>query len=762
MRICSICQGCYEDAVARCVTDNGSLGAARADLSGLNADYQLEFLLESDAASETYRMRRTGGDQPLTIKIVFADMPGASVAQWQQMGHEAQAAAEVQHPNVARIYESGALANGDFYVVSELIAGLTLRERLENADVFSEVEAAAVARQTAEALAAAHSVGVIHRAVNPSNIVFVKSELYGSAVKLQNFDFGAVAQQSAAAELELPSLTGGRSRYLSPEQFTGAEVDARSDIYSLGAVFYEMLGGRAPFDALVPAASGEREFDEQQLLRVRYDVRALVTYVLKQSLKTGAATRLSSAANFARQLRQIESLVAPPPAMRPNTAPSPETPVAQMPLKKSVHEPVVEESTAAVVLPPTVAASDSFSGGERENVGIEPLTSNPISVKSRAATSSETESEPILIKKREVGSDQFKAAPILIKRKQPVPEPSQPTTVAPVVFDEAAFVAEEKKTVTETVFPPVFQTPTAVKKPKAQSPLLAFDDSYVPPRTPKFRRLRQRSLFVGAALLALLTAVGIGAFLYGQQATPFNVERASQPTSNADVSPPMPSNSAVEVPPASEPLPTDKPITTAPLDDLALAEQPAEQPSAVTTAKRELPDAPLPPDETTDAPMPPKPVSEKSLTAAPPVETAPTAAVKPEIDAADGDDRTQLNSSLGRWISATNERDVEQQMNYYAPRVDAYYRARNASPELVRAEKKRVFERADAIDIQTGEPEIKVSRDGQRATMRFRKKYAIREGEKNRRGEVMQELQWVKTDGDWKIVSERDVKVINR
>jgi ketosteroid isomerase-like protein len=127
-----------------------------------------------------------------------------------------------------------------------------------------------------------------------------------------------------------------------------------------------------------------------------------------------------------------------------------------------------------------------------------------------------------------------------------------------------------------------------------------------------------------------------------------------------------------------------------------------------------------------------------------------------------GDAQAELNSSLGDWVTATNSRNVDRQMSYYAPQVAAYYRTRNVSPDAVRAEKRRAFGRADAVDIQTGKPEIAVSADGKSATMRFRKKYAIREGQNNRSGEVIQELRWIKSGSGWRIVSERDLKVINR
>jgi hypothetical protein len=104
---------------------------------------------------------------------------------------------------------------------------------------------------------------------------------------------------------------------------------------------------------------------------------------------------------------------------------------------------------------------------------------------------------------------------------------------------------------------------------------------------------------------------------------------------------------------------------------------------------------------------------------------------------------------------------VDQQMNYYAPKVNSYYQARNATQEAVKAEKRRIFENA-AVDIQAGKPEIVLSNDGRSAKMRFNKKYVIKKGQQNRSGEVVQELEWVKSKNGWKIVSERDVKVINR
>ena len=107
-------------------------------------------------------------------------------------------------------------------------------------------------------------------------------------------------------------------------------------------------------------------------------------------------------------------------------------------------------------------------------------------------------------------------------------------------------------------------------------------------------------------------------------------------------------------------------------------------------------------------------------------------------------------------VSATNARDIAKQMSFYMPTLAAFYLARNVPRRAVRAEKARVFARADVVDVQAGAPEIIFRDTGRTAIMRFRKRYVISGGPQSRRGEVVQELRWQQTDRGWKIISERD------
>lgn len=134
---------------------------------------------------------------------------------------------------------------------------------------------------------------------------------------------------------------------------------------------------------------------------------------------------------------------------------------------------------------------------------------------------------------------------------------------------------------------------------------------------------------------------------------------------------------------------------------------------------------------------------------------------KPTTLPQDGSVQTTLRGAFDEWIAATNARDIQRQMAFYNQTVNAFYLTRNVPREAVRAEKSRVFSHAGSIDIRAAAPEIQVSSDGRTATMRFHKKYAIQGGGEDRRGEVLQELRWVRTDEGWKIVSERDLRVID-
>lgn len=119
-----------------------------------------------------------------------------------------------------------------------------------------------------------------------------------------------------------------------------------------------------------------------------------------------------------------------------------------------------------------------------------------------------------------------------------------------------------------------------------------------------------------------------------------------------------------------------------------------------------------------------------------------------------------LRASLDQWVAATNARDINKLMTFYMPEVKAFYLARQVSQAAVRAEKARAFREVDVIEVHAQEPEIIFPRETRIAIMRFRKRYLIKDRSRQRRGEVIQELRWQRAEDRWRIISERDVKVI--
>ncbi len=187
--------------------------------------------------------------QPCAIKLIRSDLVGdpTTLSRFQR---EVQATAMLAHPNTVRIYDYGIADDGTFYYTMEYLPGLTLQELVERDGPVSPGRAVYFLRQACSALREAHGMGLIHRDLKPGN--FIVSELGGIPDVLKLLDFGlvhAAPREAGWEKLSFQGFIAGTPAYLSPEQATGrTEVDARSDIYSLGAVGYFLLSGHPPFE----------------------------------------------------------------------------------------------------------------------------------------------------------------------------------------------------------------------------------------------------------------------------------------------------------------------------------------------------------------------------------------------------------------------------------------------------------------------------------------------------------------------------------
>jgi serine/threonine protein kinase/TolB-like protein len=209
------------------------------------AEYEIVSLLGAGGMGQVYLARDARLKRQVAVKILSPQLTQNAQA-LRRFEHEAQSASALNHPNILTIFEFGE-SNGIHFMVSELVEGQTLRQRL-TARNLGVPEALDIASQVAGALCVAHEVGIIHRDIKPENIIIRPDGL----VKLLDFGIAKLAEnhvlhRTRGSDMTIAGLVMGTLKYMSPEQARGITIDRRTDIYSLGAVLYEMLAGREPF-----------------------------------------------------------------------------------------------------------------------------------------------------------------------------------------------------------------------------------------------------------------------------------------------------------------------------------------------------------------------------------------------------------------------------------------------------------------------------------------------------------------------------------
>jgi tetratricopeptide (TPR) repeat protein len=212
--------------------------------------YRIIEKLGRGGMGEVYLAEDTRLDRKVAIKFLPAEVATDERAK-QRLLREAKTAATLDHPNICAIYEVGQ-EDGYSFIVLQYIEGETLAARLKR-QLPDLREALAIAAQVADALNEAHARGIIHRDIKPENIMLATR----GQVKVLDFGLAKVLREPGILEsdaqtgsmLSIPGMVMGTVPYMSPEQVRGEELDCRSDIFSFGAVFYELLSGRRPFEA---------------------------------------------------------------------------------------------------------------------------------------------------------------------------------------------------------------------------------------------------------------------------------------------------------------------------------------------------------------------------------------------------------------------------------------------------------------------------------------------------------------------------------
>ena len=256
-KTCPVCGKSYEDSSIFCPSDGTTLRADEAaeDLVGsVIADrYKITKLLGEGGMGRVYLAEHVRLPQKAAIKVLHPGMvkDNDAVARFNR---EAANAAKIEHDRVARVFDFGETREGLVYLAMEFVPGRTIRALLTDEGTLTPTRAASLTYQIAEGLDAAHRIGIVHRDLKPDNIIVMTDDQGTDRSKVVDFGI-AKAVGGNDTQLTRTGMVVGTPEFMSPEQVLGESLDARSDVYALALVSYQMLTGMLPFSSSTPERS---------------------------------------------------------------------------------------------------------------------------------------------------------------------------------------------------------------------------------------------------------------------------------------------------------------------------------------------------------------------------------------------------------------------------------------------------------------------------------------------------------------------------
>lgn len=316
MRACPTCQRTYSDETDFCPLDLTPLqlavaATAAALEAGLARRFRVGRRLGTGGMGTVFLAEQIGvGNRPVALKVLLRkllDDPEFLL----RFQNEAASTGRIHHANVVTIYESGQADDGSPYIAMEYLEGETLRQALKRGRPLPLAVCVEITQQVARGLNAAHKLGIIHRDLKPDNIFLTRGDECELVVKVM--DFG-IAKLRESATHTLTGTVLGTPAYMSFEQASGMrsdELDARSDVYSLGVVVYEMLVGRVPFHSDTPLGYLRKHLMEAppsfRAIAPGLPVSSEVEGVVMKALTKDREQRHPSALDFSRELARAAS-----------------------------------------------------------------------------------------------------------------------------------------------------------------------------------------------------------------------------------------------------------------------------------------------------------------------------------------------------------------------------------------------------------------------------------------------------------------------
>ncbi len=323
-------------------------------------NYQIVSELAHGGMGAVYRGQHLHLPREVVVKSILlgAFSPSAQAHLRARFRREAFIQSQLDHPNTVRVYEFFA-AEDNYYLVMEYVQGMNLRDLLARQGVPSPAQAVYLLKQALAALDYAHNfnyldeserrhTGIIHRDIKPANILLdTKGRL-----KITDFGIVKVLDEQTNMGMTQSGFHPGTVEYMSPEQLLGLAIDVRSDIYSLGVTFYEMLTGRLPFERSTTGSDwdirkGHIELDPPSLLEFRPEIDPALAAIIMRSLRKSPNERYQSAANFLEALQNYQQ-------QHPLKEQSLQSPLIK-PTQTQAMKPTVMDETATLPARPPFA-----------------------------------------------------------------------------------------------------------------------------------------------------------------------------------------------------------------------------------------------------------------------------------------------------------------------------------------------------------------------------------------------------------------------
>jgi len=444
-------------------------------------------------------------NRTVAVKVLFPEL-AHDEAFVERFRREARAAASLNHHNIVSVYDFGE-DEGSWFIVMEYVEGRNLRDIIRSEGQLDPSRAAALGAEVAAALAAAHAQGIIHRDVKPANVLIAAD---AGTVKVA--DFGIARAAGARQGLTMPGTVLGTATYLSPEQAQGAEVDFRTDVYSLGMVLYEMLAGKPPFTGDSPVAIAYQQLSQTAPPPSTHnaDVPPPLDAIVMRAMSKIPDDRQATAEEIREELLAIDRAVGDPEAtavapplppeataviaagstsvLPPPAAPDPELPVTRRPAGV-VSDDVYRRRRAAVIAGVALAALAIIAllvllsgGDDKGTVAVPDVVGRPEAEATRILTEaglkvrvtqrdSPVPTDQVSDQDPDAGQVVSRDSTVTIFVARPAPTTTAPaTTQATTATTRAPATTQAPTTTPTTSAPTTTQAPATTAPPTTAAP----------------------------------------------------------------------------------------------------------------------------------------------------------------------------------------------------------------------------------------------------------------------------------------------------